>query len=333
MKKSNNALKVLLVSAVLAVSAWLGAGCDGDQRTNVQQSNYLLDAESFDLAAVVTLIRDGHVTDASTLQERINDRNSGINAVDTDHDQQVDFIRGVETHANDARSYEFVAHPSGNPNGDTVTVATARFTRENGSYVVNAGYPNYVYGYDNHYYHHVLHDAAFLTWAYAYHPVYVMPFSSFHYVPYRVYAPSVLMSTRNAYRTQYRVSPVAAIARPANTPIMRSGGYQVPSSLRSRMVSAPANSRLAARSGTVTPFSASSPNVNARRATGVGSSSGSSGSWFRPSSSARSTPTASAPPRSSTGSWFRSSSGLGSSSSRSGGSSRGFGGGSIGRRR
>ena len=283
--------------ALLAIAFLAFVGC-GSNRTAVQESNYLLNAEDFDLGTVVAMIRDGQVGDASTLQARINDPSAGINNVDTDKDGNVDFVRVQETVNGATRRYEFYAHPSGNANGEPTVVATAEFSPEtSGGYAVNAGYPDYVYGHDAHYYHHVFHDVAFLTWAYGVHPVYAFPYATYHYVPYRLHAPAVLISTRNAYRTTYRVGTIAATVRPANGGFLRAGTYRVPTAYRSRMVRAPSDSISAARTGRVTPFTSAAAGVNSRRATGFGSYASPRPAVVRTTS----TSTASSPSRFSTG--------------------------------
>ncbi len=270
-----------------ALIASVALGCGNNDRYNqgysngayapaqqaVTTQNYLLNAESFNLETVVGLIRSGQATDAASLQTRINDQSSGINNVDVDHDNMVDMIVVRETDANGNKSFDFVAQPSGNPNGEPVTVATASFVQQPGGQVmVQAGYPHYVQGYHDHYYSLALaRDIAFMSWLYAPRPLYVPLYSygAYGYHAHPLLAPSVFVSTRTNYRTTTNVTPIATSARPQTF----ASSARVPSAYQSQMYrGAPASSNLGARAGAARPFAVAAPNVNQRRVTAFGQS-------------------------------------------------------------
>lgn len=245
-----------------------GAYAPANQAVTTQ--NFLLNAESFNLETVVGLIRSGQATDAASLQTRINDRASAINNVDVDHDNMVDMIVVRETDTNGNKSFDFVAQPSGNPNGEPVTVATASFVQQNGQVMVQAGYPQYVQGYHDHYYSLALaRDIAFMSWLYAPRPLYVPLYSygAYGYHAYPLLAPSVLTSTRTNYRTTTNVTPIATSARPQTF----ASSARVPSAYQGQMYRAPVSSNLGARAGAARPFAVAAPNVNQRRVTAFGS--------------------------------------------------------------
>jgi hypothetical protein len=169
----------------------------------------------FALDTVVALLRSG-VTDGPSLEARINDRSTGISNVDVDKDEKADYINVVEAQIPSGKKMELVAHPSSEV-GPDVPFAVIRFEPGPSGVDVQAGYAPLVDPGGRYYYHDILaSDLAFSTWLFlATRPVYVsrVPVG---YAYVRRMPASTFAQTRTAYTTTTRVSPVAAVPRPAS---------------------------------------------------------------------------------------------------------------------
>ena len=205
------------------------AGCsdrhytDHSSRTQTQKKvdASLLSFEDFDLETIVALIKEDKVNGAEQLESFVNGDN-GVNNVDIDKDGKIDYIRVVEGRDGQAITLDFSATPSSGK-GEEVTVANLKFTQNTTSneMVVEGAYPNYVRGYDNHYYsyhtphHHGLTtgEAIFLMWLMTpSRGMYVRPVPM--YQPRPVYSSSQLQTTRATTRTTTKVSPIKRAKRP-----------------------------------------------------------------------------------------------------------------------
>lgn len=245
------------------------AGLAACSQPTVQSQSYLLRADQFSLETVVGLIQNGRATDAASLQTLVNDPSSGINNVDVDHDNQIDMVLVRETEQNGNKRFDFTAQPSGNPNGQPVDVATINFVRDGSQIAVNAGYANYVQGYDSYYYNvRLAQDLMLFHYLYAPHPYYVPVYSAYHYVPRPIYAPSYLSTVRRTYTTTTQISPIARTVRPSTFQT----ATRIPSAYQRSTFRAPATT-ISSTAGTSRGYNVSSPSVNSRQGTGFWSSS------------------------------------------------------------
>ncbi|MHA2280113.1 MAG: tail fiber domain-containing protein [Promethearchaeota archaeon] len=221
-------MRNLLVAFVAMTFAVVG--CDSDRhhtrhttqtQTQKKVQASLLSFEDFDLETVVGLIKQDKVNGAEELEKFINSDN-GISNVDTDKDGKLDYIRVVEGRDGQAITLDMVAVGS---NKEEVTVANLRFTQNTTSndMTVEGAYPNYVGGYDSHYYsyhrphHHGMTagQAVFLMWLMTpSRSMYMHPVPMYTARP--VYSRSQLQTTRATTRTTTKVSPIKNTQRPKN---------------------------------------------------------------------------------------------------------------------
>ena len=197
-------------------------------------------ADDFDLGLLSQLINENKIPGGlQEIEAYINDPDHGINYVDQDKDNKIDYVAVVETKTEDgSKQLDFQAFLSSKPEQEPISIATMNIKAKtvNGSQevFVEAGYPSYIHGYQDHYYSYhrpypVYRSGMSLGEAYLFsrllsphyvRPLYVSPF----YTPsYRVgfsYSsrPSMAVrtSTRTTTRTRTSVSPVKRAARPTN---------------------------------------------------------------------------------------------------------------------
>ena len=115
-------------------------------RTNTQVSvvqQIPFNAEDFDLATVQALVIEGNVKDAADLEARINDPESGINNIDIDHDENIDFVSVSEERNSDGT---FATNLSAQPTSTSwkdgpMVIAVVTVNQTAGT--VEAAYPSY----------------------------------------------------------------------------------------------------------------------------------------------------------------------------------------------
>lgn len=283
MKRWSRALIV-----VVSCSLVLAAGCDDKKsrtttRTNVEGQSYLLSSDDFDLETVMGLIKDDKVKGAEELEKAIND-DSGINNVDIDRDEKIDYVMVKEGRDGEALLLDFVAIPSSTEKEDEAeTVASVRFTRDTQTSQVHVegGYPSYVDGHHHHYYsYHHRHglsvgEALFIAWLFTpSRPLFYRPYSMGFYSPRPVYSSSSLASTRTSYRTSKSVGPVQKSARPASYKI--ASAQKAPSKWRQQATAK--GGSLSSKRGSMKGFEARDSSKAKKSATGFGASKSSSGS-------------------------------------------------------
>lgn len=218
-----------------------------------------LTTASFNVGLVSDMLKGGQVTDAQSLEKIVNDPNSGINAVDIDGNGQTDFVAVQETGNGNQRQYEFVAYPDSQNGQNPTTVASITLIVNGPNVTVNAGYPQYVNGWQSGYYQDTwgYHSNAFLMWMLlANRPIYALrPYgyygSYYHWSPYRVMSPQVMTTRRTTYYTTHTtVSPIRSTAPP---PAYRGAtATKVPPAVVRQPP--PATSNLGDRQGTVRSF-------------------------------------------------------------------------------
>ncbi|MBU0624904.1 hypothetical protein KKF05_01020, partial [Patescibacteria group bacterium] len=198
---------------------------------------YIMQAEDFDLQAVLSLIHPTNaqgVRNLTELETIINDPASGINNVDIDQDGQVDYIGCVEVNFGGQQSIDFVAYPSADPlNNQPVVIASLTIRREPrlNQVIFEAAYPDYVYGSADWYYYDVYYYQArygswlFLDWWWSvrspYRAVYheVGPYHYWYhgrpyYHPHPAVTVIIIRGRRTAYHNHRGLRPFHRRVRP-----------------------------------------------------------------------------------------------------------------------
>ncbi len=267
------------VSFVLAIAVGLAAcTCNEPTRTVVVSQpaeapvataqNHIMDAKAFNLGTVVALVKGNKVTDAKSLESVINDPSTGINNVDLDGDGNIDFVAVQEIQQANGKRFELVAYPSSRNGEGAVTIASIDLVLQGPQVVIQAGYPNYVYGYNSYYYHDytMARDILFWSWVMSARPLYLArPYYSYGWGARPVAPYGTMMRTRTTYESRTRVSPVRAVAPPShysNVP----RATRVPSQYA--RPAAPSGSNLGDRRGSIRSFQPTSPTAPRSKATG-----------------------------------------------------------------
>lgn len=305
-------------SAALGVLALIFvAGCNCNSRTHTEtrttttvsgQTN-LLDANDFHLQTVMAMIKENKVDSAESLEKAINGTN-GINNVDVDKDGQIDYISVKERREGDAIHLDMMALPSSTKDPkEAVTVASVSFSKNTStnSVEVRGGYPNYVHGYNDHYYHYrrpglTFGEAMFLAWMFTPRPIYYHPYGyrTYGYAPRPVYTRSQLSTRRTTYRKQTRVGPVRRVTRPKSYSI--GSAKKVPSRFKRQ---AARGSGFKGRTGSSRKFNTRSGQTNRRSSWGRRSNTRSR-SWGNSNNRSRSRSWGNSNNRSRSRSWGRS---------------------------
>jgi hypothetical protein len=189
-----------------------------------------MNAEDFDLATVLELVKNNQASNGEELEKIING-DSGINNVDIDGDGQIDYVfvkEGEQTEAGSTLQFWAVPSKTQDPE-EAQLIATTSFSKDTqtNEITVAGGYPDYVSGYDNHYYSYrmphrqgmTLGEAAFLLWAFDRHrPMYYRPYMSSYYVRRPYLSASIRTTRRTTYRTNNKITArtVQSGKRPAS---------------------------------------------------------------------------------------------------------------------
>lgn len=192
-------------------------------RVQSQQDTSAVSAEDFGLPTVIGLVESNAVKNGEELEQRINDPSSGINNVDVDGDGQTDYIGVTEEQSATGKTFSFVAFKSSDQDAEPIPIATVTLTQDTttDTVSVSGGYPEYVHGYRDHYYHRPglsLGDYMLLRWAFGPRPMYSYgPMWRSSWAPRPVMSRSVARQTRTSYRTTTKMRPVAqSKPRPAS---------------------------------------------------------------------------------------------------------------------
>jgi hypothetical protein len=116
-------------------------------------------AASFQLQAVVELVKGSEVADAPALETKINDPEAKLNAIDLDDDGVTDFVEVIEEKQGGKTTLEFRAIPSskqGKPAEVGVSIATVSFEIEDETkIIVHGAYSGHIeHDVELHVYHH-----------------------------------------------------------------------------------------------------------------------------------------------------------------------------------
>jgi len=188
-------------------------------------------ADGLDLEALTALVKE--VKSAEDLEKRLNEPN-GINNMDLNEDDKVDFIKVTEYGNKNSDEYGFslTTEPA---EGEVQEIATIEISKNNDEANVQVTGSQTIYG-SNHVYHHHYPLASLLLWSYfiAPHPFYYSPFGWGYYPGYYGFYRPV---GHSAYTTRTRT-------------ITSNAGVSRASAARANSIKSP-NSGKAANSGIV----------------------------------------------------------------------------------
>jgi hypothetical protein len=260
-------------SFLLLIILLLIIGCRDDRyhtqtRTNVNVKSYIIDANQFDLGAVMGKLKQGTIANAGELSRFIN-MTPGVNNVDINKDGFTDEVTVSEERTADGKFAMVVkAHPK---SSQPVVIAEIQITKTAIGTQISGSYPHYVGGYQSHYYNHTLTgsmvgDMMFYRWLYAPRPVYVPIYHQGMYYssPHPVYSRTRLRSIRITSYTKHSVSPITKTQRPSSYKPRSTAFKKQSSSMRRKGFG---NSKLSSRKGSSRSFS-NRGSASKRKATG-----------------------------------------------------------------
>ncbi|KIG12868.1 hypothetical protein DB30_00935 [Enhygromyxa salina] len=148
-------------------------------------------AASFQLQAVMELVKGYAVADAKALEAKLNDPEAKLNAVDLDEDGVTDFVEVVEVKSGGVTTLEFRVIPSTKqdkpPAQVGVVIATITFSVENNEkLVVHGAFTDHIdHHADIHVYHHeepVVYEHGALVIAHGcfFHYIFVLEHEPYH---------------------------------------------------------------------------------------------------------------------------------------------------------
>ena len=153
--------------------------------------------EGLDLQALTELVKNGK--SAEDIESKLN-QPGGINNLDLDEDNKVDFIKVTEYgNKKDAHGFSFTVNLDGGEEQEIAEIEIEK-SGENAEIVTRGN--EQIYGH-NHYYHSYHPITTFLLWGYLMrpHPFYMSPWHYGYYPSYYGYHRPV---GRNVYRTRTR---------------------------------------------------------------------------------------------------------------------------------
>lgn len=215
-------------------------GCPDSRRSGMAppsrpgvSGNANVSAEDFDLGLLAALLNENKIQGGvQGIEDYINNPDNGINYVDLDKDNKIDYVGVFEVRGNDASTtLDFRAYRSSKPNEEPVAVANVNIKAAGQAVQIEAGYPSYVSGSSSHYYAPTPHHnnglslgeayllAHLLSPSYRAAPVYVSRFSTPAYRTSYSWSsrPSsaIRTQTRTTVRTRTSVSPTRRATRPS----------------------------------------------------------------------------------------------------------------------
>lgn len=288
--------KLLVLTALAGVVLATSVGCGSKEEesitpwkrrkhkksvttSEVNTQNFLFNAEDFDLATVVALVKEDKVKDAEELEKVINKEDSAISNVDIDKDDIIDYVMVKEGREGEKILLDFKAVPSStNKEDDAETIANMTFTKntETNEVEVSGGYPEYAEGHRHHHYHYrgpSLGTMLFMTWLLTpSRPYYYRGYYAPYYARRPLYSRSALTSARTSYRSTRSVSPVSRTTRPANYNIKSASKANSKFAAGKSSVAKAKSSSLSSRKGSMKSFGSRSSTKTKRSASGFGAS-------------------------------------------------------------
>lgn len=201
MRRKVGAISVLfaLIFSVLSFS-----GCSDSSRVVVNTPSSTA-ADGLDLQAVGELVKTSK--NAEELETALN-KPGGVNNLDLDEDDKVDYINVTEFGDTNAKGFSLTVDLG---NGNVQEVATINIEKDtaNTANVQLQGDPT-IYG-DNHYYHShmTLSDLIIYSWLFSPRPLYISPYH-YGYYPgwYGYYAPVPMATYRSSVSNVTRTSTI-----------------------------------------------------------------------------------------------------------------------------
>lgn len=335
-------MKKLFYLIVMVTIGFAITSCNNNQRSYDQQkpeiniTSEVNPSEGLDLQLVGALIQDGKCKNGEDLERELN-ADGGINNLDIDGNNSIDYINVTENNPNgnnSARSFDLTTGDESN----LTHIATIEVAKVGGEYNVNMSGNQEIYGNNCNYNAHYgpsVGEIMFLSWMFSPRPVYYHPYYYHGYYPSyygRSYSRPMVVS-RSAYNQRtsvQRTTVTKTVTRTTTAPkssIKSSNQGKVSPSYSSKRTSFNNNSSSSSQKSFQTR-NTSKPVSKGGFTKGSSSSSSysrpsssSSNSYSRPSSSSSRSSFGSSN-KSSFGSSGRSSSSRSSSSSKSRSSSR-----------
>ena len=171
-------------------------------------------ADGLDLRAVGALVKKAK--DGEDLERLLNDKNEGINNLDLNEDDKVDYIKVTEYGDDKVKGFSLTAEPEKGEEQEVATIEIEKSDSENANVQVQGN--QQIYG-NNHYYRSHFPVGSFLLWSYLLrpHPFYASPWGYGYYPSY--HRPYSRVST-TTYRTNAnRVAKNANLQRASTSNI------------------------------------------------------------------------------------------------------------------
>lgn len=184
-------LAAVFFGLVLISFFWPSSAPDKQYNVNVQTMVYA--GDGLDLASIGSLLKQAE--NAAELEKLLNDKDTGINNLDLNEDNQVDYIKVSEYGNEQTKGFSLTVEPE---KGEVQEVATIEIEKSGKEQVeVEVRGNEQIYG-QNHYYHNSfgITDMLFMYWLFRPHPMYASPWGYGHYPSsYGAYSPV----SRSAY--------------------------------------------------------------------------------------------------------------------------------------
>lgn len=172
-------LAAVFFGLVLISFFWPSSSRNRQYNVNVQTMVYA--GDGLDLASIGSLLKKAE--NADELEKLLNDQNTGINNLDLNEDNQVDYIKVTEYGDQQTKGFSLTVEPAA---GEVQEVATIEIEKSGTEQVeVEVRGNEQIYG-QNHYYHNSfgLTDMLFMYWLFRPHPMYASPWGYGHYPSY-----------------------------------------------------------------------------------------------------------------------------------------------------
>lgn len=229
------------------------------ESTNVNVQSYLMDASAFGLDLVITKLKEGKLKNAEELEKFINEE-TGINNVDLDKDGNIDELTVKEEQKDGKNIMAVIAHPK---TGEETVISELAFEKntQTEEVTVTGAYPEYVNGYQDHYYRHtmtgsVVGDMMFYHWMFSPRPMFYHPYhyGMYYSSPRPIMGGTEFSQRRSSYRTTNNVSPVKKQTRPSNYKPQSKAAQKSASNFQ-KSSAAKRDAKLSSRSGQSKGFS------------------------------------------------------------------------------
>jgi len=192
-------MKTFFVIFIGVMFMWGFFSCITDKSYNSSSTTVTVDAEAksgLDLEAVTALVEK--VENAEQLEKKLNEQN-GINNLDLNEDDKVDYISVTEYGDKDSYGFSLTVEPA---EGEQQEIATIEITKENDKAKVHVSGNQHVYGHGHHFSStHLIGGLLLYSYLSRPHPYYYSPWGWGRYPGYYSYYRPV---PYNSYRSHTR---------------------------------------------------------------------------------------------------------------------------------